>query len=65
MVTIHNMVGAFLSEHHGSQVCVLEGVPDSTKGLFVVLRDYESRLFQWAHCVQSATVWSYLCVCND
>lgn len=36
--------------------CVLEGVPDSTKGLFVGLRGYESRLFQWAHCVQSASV---------
>lgn len=24
-------------------MCVFEGVPDSTKGLFVVLRDYESR----------------------
>lgn len=64
MVTIHKMVG-FLSEYHGSQECVLEGVLDSTKGLFVVLRDYESRLFQWAHCVLSASVCSYLCVCND
>lgn len=41
-------------------MCVLEGVPDSTKSLFVVPRDYESRgLCQWAHCVR---VCGVICV---
>lgn len=45
-------------------MCVLEGVPDSTKGLFVVPRDYESRRSVSVGPL-CAGVWSYLCVCND